>query len=605
MSVSVALQSTPLNFAESCFRTPDNDYDQNDHEGESELLKSLRHVFAPNQSSTTAIRHVLGPSPISDEGEEGLSWSGQAVVWSVGGIPRRKWDFSHEGQDIQWACWAWFRPDDVAPTHASHHPSTRPDDNTTFGPFFQFLQRQRMTAPQDEQAPQSSTACRALVVFLRDIAKVLLRTGVEHTINLPFLVRRAWDIAPTGLLVQRAQDREELNEASLLGTPLLPTLFSLSSPLDEFKIVGCARSIVGGFSNSDTHPIIEPLPSARLHPSDTVLFVSSNSDPETERLLVSHNHQKRRLMLWRYALRKPVVSLHASDRDRGAKTRERVLNDRLDRIPLDSEDSPMPAPYTAANLSMPHLPPMSRGDLSSTMDRIHLGGHEADEAAGGVGDSSMRPHVWLQHVMHMDLSDHDSHHAAQITIHPFDTRGDTSTVAVLLPSQNIHLLALTRQHSSIASSLLASFPARAATSLVVTRAGIRDLVIITPDGSIKIILWDLREINVALIPLTGTKVHSLRNNSTSFVHSRSNSLASMHIASPTPSPLSSPQNISNLNLLDRKPIGFADLVHSSLTILFDDGSCSRASFDLTPTDWVVRLGFEALARVVPKEEGWA
>ncbi|KAG9093761.1 Anaphase-promoting complex subunit 1 [Ceratobasidium sp. 370] len=606
MSVRVALQSAPLDFARSYFRSQDEDKHEDENAGESELLRSLRNVFAPNQSSATAIRHVLGPSPVPDEGEEGLSWNGRAVVWSIGGIPRRKWDLSHEGQDIQWACWAWFHPDDVTPTpHASHHPATRADDNPTFGPFFQFLQRQRMAAPQDEQAPQSSTACRALVVFLRDIAKVLLRTGVEHTINLPFLVRRAWDIAPTGLLVQRAQDREELDEASRLGTPLLPTLFSLSSPLDEFKIVGCARSIIGGFSNTDTHPIVEPLPSARLHPSDTVLFVSGNTDSEGERLLVSHNHQKRRLTIWRYALRKPAASLHASDTDRGAKTRERVLNDRLDRIPLDSEDSPMTAPY-APNLSMPHLPPISRSDLSGTMDRIHLGGQEGVDGPGGVGDGSMRPHVWLQHIMHMDLTDHDSHHAAQITIHPFDTRDDTSAVAVLLPSHTVHLLSLSRQHSSIASSLLASFPARAATSLVVTRTGIKDLLVIAPDGSIKVILWDLRELEITLVPQGSTPTYrGLRDHSTSFVRPRSNSPSSMHIVSSSPSIPSSPHGVIGLNPLSRKPIAFADPVNLSVTIVFDDGTRARASFDLAPKDWVVRLGFEALARVVPKEEGWA
>ncbi|KAG9073566.1 Anaphase-promoting complex subunit 1, partial [Ceratobasidium sp. UAMH 11750] len=254
---------------------------------------------------------------------------------------------------------------------------------------------------------------------------------------------------------------------------------------------------------------------------------------------------------------------------------------------------------------MPHLPPISRSDLSSTMDRIHLGGHEGDEAAGGVGDSSMRPHVWLQHVMHMDLTDYDSQHATQITIHPFDTRGDISTVAVLLPSHTLHLLSLTRQHSSIASSLLASFPARAATSLVVTRTGIKDLLVIAPDGSIKAILWDLRELDITLVTQRDVPTHSLRDHSTSFARSGSNSPSSMHIVSPTPSIPSSPHHILNLNPLSRKPIAFADPINSSVTIVFDDGTRARASFDLTPKDWVVRLGFEALARVVPKEEGWA
>ncbi|QRW13959.1 anaphase-promoting complex subunit 1 [Ceratobasidium sp. AG-Ba] len=597
MSIRISLQSAPPNFAQSSLHPPSNTHEQDESTEESELLQSLRNVFAPNQSSTSAVRHVLGPSPAKGEGEEGLHWNGQTVVWSIGGIPRRKWDFAHEGQDIQWACWTWFRPDDLSPSGSSqtssphHHSAT---DNQNFGPFFQFLQRQRMTAPQEDQQPGTS---RALVVFLRDIAKVLFRSGVEHTINLPFLVRRAWDIAPTGLLVQRAQEREELDEASLLGTPLLPTLFSLSSPLDEFKIVGCARSI----TESDTsHPIIEPIPSVRLHPSDKVLFVSD----QDLHILVSHNHQKRRLTMWRYALRKPAEGAGSLA---AGKARERVINDRLDRIPLgpDSEDGVSYGPGSGQNISMPHLPPLSRSDLSIAVDRIHLGGQEDDlSGTGGVGDSSMRPHVWLQHITHLDLTDHDSNHASQITIHPFDARGETCSLAILLPSHTLHLLSLARQHSAVSSTHLGSFPVQAITSLVVTRAGIKDLVAITPDGSIKVILWDLRELNITLVsPSSSPPRQLLQDQSTSFAHSHSDSSTSMHMASPSPSAVSSPRHIGT-NLLSRRPIGFNDPVESSLTILFDDGTRARASFDLTPQDWVVQLGFEALARVVPKDEGW-
>lgn len=409
MSVTIALQTRSLSPGELYFHSTDDNHIKEDEKYDSELLKSLRKVFAPAHASSTAIKRSLRPPAIAKEGEEELCWNGRRVLWSVGGIPRRTWDFAHERQDIQWVCWAWFRPDDVATPHITRHPETHEEGNRTFGPFFQFLQRQRMATPQDDSS-QSPTACRALVVFLRDIAKVLIGSGVEHTIHLPFLVQRAWPISPTGVLVQRAQDREELDEAAILGTPLLPTLFSLSSPLDEFKIVGCARSIQGGFSDTGTPPIVDPLPAARLHPSDNVLYVSGSTDPEAERLLVSHNHEKRRLTIWRYASRKPNNSLHTSDTDRGAKARERVLNDRLDRIPLGAgaEDSEIAASYGGPSIPIPPLHPVSRADLTSNMDRVQLGiPADTDDPPPGVGDSSMRPHVWLQHVAHLDLDDNE------------------------------------------------------------------------------------------------------------------------------------------------------------------------------------------------------
>lgn len=409
MSVTIALQTRSLSPGELYFHSTDDNHIKEDEKYDSELLKSLRKVFAPAHASSTAIKRSLRPPAIAKEGEEELCWNGRRVLWSVGGIPRRTWDFAHERQDIQWVCWAWFRPDDVATPHITRHPETHEEGNRTFGPFFQFLQRQRMATPQDDSS-QSPTACRALVVFLRDIAKVLIGSGVEHTIHLPFLVQRAWPISPTGVLVQRAQDREELDEAAILGTPLLPTLFSLSNPLDEFKIVGCARSIQGGFSDTGTPPIVDPLPAARLHPSDNVLYVSGSTDPEAERLLVSHNHEKRRLTIWRYASRKPNNSLHTSDTDRGAKARERVLNDRLDRIPLGAgaEDSEIAASYGGPSIPIPPLHPVSRADLTSNMDRVQLGiPADTDDPPPGVGDSSMRPHVWLQHVAHLDLDDNE------------------------------------------------------------------------------------------------------------------------------------------------------------------------------------------------------
>jgi anaphase-promoting complex subunit 1 len=158
-----------------------------------------------------------------------------------------------------------------------------------------------------------------------------------------------------------------------------------------------------------------------------------------------------------------------------------------------------------------------------------------------------------------------SHHASQITIHPFDARYDSSSLGILLPSHTLQVLSLTRQHSSLASRPVATHPARAASSLAITRPGIKDLVILTPDGSVKVLLWAPRELNISL---------------------------------------SFPTTTTDPNPPKRKPIALHDPVGSCLTFEFDDGSRARASMDLSPQDYLVRLGFEALARVVPVDEGW-
>lgn len=194
---------------------------------------------------------------------------------------------------------------------------------------------------------------------------------------------------------------------------------------------------------------------------------------------------------------------------------------------------------------------------------------------------------------------YSSKDATQITIHPFDARHDSSALGILLPSQTLHLLSLTRQHSSLASRHAGTCAARAAAALVVVRAGIKDLAIITPDGSLKILLWGIRELDVTLSPPT-TNLHSSDPHS----HSRSGSLTSMYIASPSPPPQTSTRNTIVSAPFSHRPVALVDPVGSSVTIEFDDGGRSRASLDFTPQDWVVTLGFEALARAVPAEEGW-
>ncbi|CAE6382556.1 unnamed protein product, partial [Rhizoctonia solani] len=274
------------------------------------------------------------------------------------------------------------------------------------------------------------------------------------------------------------------------------------------------------------------------------------------------------------------MSLHGG----GAKPRERVVNDRLDRIPIGQDDEDEDPLGRAASRSM--IPQLNRNDLTSTMDRIHIGGAlgEGDELAG-VGDSSMRPHVWLQHVTQLDLTEYDSNHASEITIHPFDTRHDYSNLAILFPSQSLQILSFTRQHSSLSSRLIGTYSARSASALSVTRPGVKDLLVVTSEGTVKVLLWNLRELQVTIS--TSPKLTPSLDSAGARRHKKADS-RSMDVVPPDV----------------RLPIALHNPVGSSITIEYDDGLEGRMCLDLSPHDYLVELGFEALARVVPADEGW-
>ncbi|KAJ3054659.1 hypothetical protein HK102_011481, partial [Quaeritorhiza haematococci] len=60
--------------------------------------------------------------------------------------------------------------------------------------------------------PHQERSLKALCIILRDAAKIIFEDGNSYTVNLPFVVKRAWAL-PVGILMQRMPDQEEIANA--------------------------------------------------------------------------------------------------------------------------------------------------------------------------------------------------------------------------------------------------------------------------------------------------------------------------------------------------------------------------------------------------------
>jgi anaphase-promoting complex subunit 1 len=292
---------------------------------------------APSTSSASASFSSWSGSSRSSVGEEAqeieLAWNSDTVIASVGGVQTQRWTMEFEGQDIQWACWGWLEQpgglgdgvrstgrDIYATSHSLLSPNSQlhpskakpgefkpyiPNHNTlrpTFGPFADSMNgRTKIEAP---------SRVRAVFIFLRSIARIFLENGRDYTIHLPFLVRKAWSLHPVGVLVQRVLSKEEETELSHSmaedgkDNDVLPTIYSLSDPFSEFRVVCAASTITGGMTPQE--PASVPFsatssgPPPTIQPTDKIVWTSDGTEPH-EQLFVTVDVRGKYFRIWRYA----------------------------------------------------------------------------------------------------------------------------------------------------------------------------------------------------------------------------------------------------------------------------------------------------------------
>ncbi|CDO76020.1 hypothetical protein BN946_scf184665.g12 [Trametes cinnabarina] len=281
-------------------------------ESETPLLRAVRTTLRASRSTQDDSVQSILYAPHGDSGpevgEELLAWDTYTVTLTQGDVLRKKWSFD---EPVQWACIgvliqpsqlfsstpstpAYYRED---PTEKL--PDVEQDSTPTFGPY----SRTRMEKKR-EASPE--VRVRGVFIFLRGLAKIYLSNGLEHTLNLPFIVRKAWPVEPCGLFIQRVVESWELEENKQSGAEPLTTIFTLTSPFAEPSLIGVTDGIKGGV---ESYPLQMKAGYAdeanSLPPDERILWVSPEPRDKATNLLVTLNVEHSRLSIWRYVYAPP------------------------------------------------------------------------------------------------------------------------------------------------------------------------------------------------------------------------------------------------------------------------------------------------------------
>ena len=427
---------------------------------ESTLLRSIRSALRGSNLDRDWQHSAFYDANPKTETEdevllEELQWDQERVVLCVGGVIQKQWSFSHEGQPVQWACNGWFQQAGAVPTPPSSGHYTN-DTNAGFSRERESYNRIRATFGPFERAEQKrrreiepETRVRATFVFLRSVGWIYLRDGVEYTFSLPFIVRKAWPLYPHGVIIQRVLEPMEVQEAKLTGDEILPTVFSLISPLAEATVVDHAADIVGGFhsvplslnhdDDSSGHT------SEPFSAGEAIIWVSHQGHGEDSDLLVTVHPERRQLSVWRYAymklgdipfslaqsrFRKKRASMAAGAPDNQRQTivgkegfawqSQPPSEDRLLEtfpVPYNRHHAPIvPMPSMssiAAGTSRTQLPllhddlsPLRRDKPSFDINRMVLGGRtEPDVPLRPADYTRMRSTHWITRLYTMELTE--------------------------------------------------------------------------------------------------------------------------------------------------------------------------------------------------------
>lgn len=248
---------------------------------------------------------------------ERLTWSSQRVVWTLGDSIERIFDFDEceqgIGQSIRQALWADFPTDlavgaeetseDQRPVSTTQVSSARQEKaRALFGPFSKPLadtwsDRTYQNASNSSASSSTRHATReptltGICIFLTDALHIVFpKTGQQLVLSIPFLLKRAWPLPDTGLLLERQleSDEEARQPVGLLDAPL-PTLYTLKDIYEEVHYVSQEQQLSA--SVTPAVPRSQPFTDAQ---SD-ILLVS-----EQYALVVSFSKATSRIQLSRLA----------------------------------------------------------------------------------------------------------------------------------------------------------------------------------------------------------------------------------------------------------------------------------------------------------------
>ncbi|KAI0358750.1 hypothetical protein OH77DRAFT_1518715 [Trametes cingulata] len=605
-----ALTSKPLSVAQQ----------SQPSESDSPLLRSIRHTLraarGPQDSSVQSLLYAPHGEDGPEQGEELLAWDTHTVSLSRGGVLHKKWSFS---DPVQWACIGLliqpsqlFSSTPATPAYYREDPSEKlpevePEAKPTFGPYAQArMEKKREDDPE--------VRLRAVFVFLRGMAKIYLMNGLEHTLNLPFIVRRAWPVEPCGLFIQRVVESWELEENKQSGAEPLTTVFTLTSPFAEPSVVGITEGIRGGF---DAHSVqMKPdyaSETASLPPEERILWIAPDARDFANSLMLTLNAELNRLSVWRYVYAPPPSSSKAS-RTPGAHPAShhtkrssmsgntsahlRHTNAASDdlRLPSDKADPRHPsglsglAPTLTTTTTMADLmggnlaggaisqsewtlpvkfvrDASGKFDLTSGLNKMALNEHvNLDDVPDPAEEVRLKPLYWAEKLHEEIVPESATAHCDSISVGLFDQRWNGKISRSLLgiclaATETLLIYEVARTHTgTLQIRPVTRLLATAIAPIIATREQIADLLVLEIDGSLKLLTHGTYELPLDVKPAV------------------------------------SPPGDRAVRV-----VGLSHALRNTVSLEFSDGSAVCTSFEMTPQDGLVQDLLHMLALTVPAD----
>ncbi|KAI0633465.1 hypothetical protein C8Q77DRAFT_789189 [Trametes polyzona] len=590
-------------------------------EDDSPLLRAIRTTLraARGAQESSVQSHIYPPYGNFGEesGEELLAWDAHTVTLSQGGILLKKWSFD---ETVQWACvGALIQPSHLyssspsTPAYYREDPSEKlpdleSDAKPTFGPYSQPRSERRR-----EEGPE--VRIRAVFIFLRGMAKIYLVNGLEHTLNLPFIVRRAWPVEPCGLFIQRVVESWELEENKQLGAEPLTTIFTLTSPFAEPSVIGITDGIRGGNDMQSLQMKADyATEQSSLPPDEHILWVTSDVRDIATSLIVTLNIELNRLSIWRFVYAPPPSSTKAprapgapaghhpkrSSMSGNTSAHLRQTNAASDglRMSPDRTDGRRAGPAaglaptlttttTMADLmggglaggaiseSQWNLPikfgldasgkfdPSSNANKLPPNEPVNL-----DDVPDPAEEIRLKPLYWAEKLYEEIIPESATADYDSISVAVFDHRWGEKPTGALLgvclgATQTLLLYDLFWEPSGVLRVRPKShIPASAISPIIATRDGIADLLILRPNGSVSLLTHGTCELSLDVKLPDAPEADS--------VH---------------------PPRV----------VGFSHALRNAVSLVLADGSSVRVSLDLTLQDLLVKDILYMLALTLPAD----
>ncbi|KAF8954432.1 hypothetical protein BDZ97DRAFT_1928284 [Flammula alnicola] len=226
---------------------------------------------------------------------------------------------------------------------------------------------------------------------------------------------------------------------------------------------------------------------------------------------------------------------------------------------------------------------LSRNDLSTTMDRMALGGGrlDSDGALTPPEHGRMKAVYWMECLLIHQIQEEDALSWRNISVSIFDDRFDGKesrcSMSVCLPaSKSMQIFSIAHQPDrTMFVTPISEIPALSATSLRATRGNVWDLLVVKPHGQLSLLTHGLCEIPVQ-VQYQPEKVQGKGE-------------LDMDISI---SPEQGPHG----------QVVFAQEAQwGTTTLIHEDGWKSQITFDLCPLDKLVIECFQLLALILPPE----